>query len=78
MNTRQAINEVAFYFISKGENPSATDIRLALNDLVKNHDYAQSWAVKQVKAQIKKANKLEEEQFEIAKNQRLFFGNFIR
>ena len=34
MTTREAIRETASFFIEKGENPSETDIRLTLNDLV--------------------------------------------
>lgn len=54
MTTREAIRETASFFIEKGENPSETDIRLTLNDLVTDHDYAQSWAVAQVKARLSK------------------------
>lgn len=54
MTTREAIRETASFFIKKGEDPSETDIRLTLNDLVDNHDYAQGWAVKQVKARLHK------------------------
>jgi hypothetical protein len=54
MTTREAIRETASFFIEKGETPSETDIRLTLNDLVDNHDYAQGWAVAQVKARLRK------------------------
>lgn len=54
MNTKEAIREATSFFIQRGQNPSETDIRLVLNDLVTNHDYAQSWAVRQVKARLRK------------------------
>jgi len=54
MTTKEAIRETASFFIERGENPSETDIRLALNDLVTNHDYAQAWAVRCVKARLRK------------------------
>ena len=54
MTTKEAIRETASFFIEKGESPSETDIRLTLNDLVDNHDYAQGWAVGQVKARLRK------------------------
>jgi len=54
MTTKDAIRETASYFIERGENPSETDIRLTLNDLVDNHDYAQAWAVRCVKARLRK------------------------
>lgn len=58
MTTKEAIKEAASFFIETGRNPSETDIRLTLNDLVTNHDYAQAWAVKQVKAQLRKVEEL--------------------
>ena len=54
MTTKQAIQSTASFFIEKKERPSETDIRLTLNDLVDNHDYAQGWAVRQVKARLRK------------------------
>jgi hypothetical protein len=54
MTTKQAIQSTASFFIEKKERPSETDIRLTLNDLVDDHDYAQEWAVKQVKARLRK------------------------
>jgi len=54
MTTKQAIQSTASFFIEKKERPSETDIRLTLNDLVDDHDYAQAWAVKQVKARLRK------------------------
>ena len=54
MTTKQAIQSTASYFIEKKERPSETDIRLTLNDLVDDHDYAQGWAVRQVKARLRK------------------------
>jgi len=54
MTTKQAIQSTASFFIEKKERPSETDIRLTLNDLVDDHDYAQGWAVKQVKARLRK------------------------
>ena len=54
MTTKQAIQSTASFFIEKKERPSETDIRLTLNDLVNNHDYAQGWAVRQVKARLRK------------------------
>ena len=54
MTTKQAIQSTASYFIEKKERPSETDIRLTLNDLVDDHEYAQGWAVRQVKARLRK------------------------
>jgi hypothetical protein len=54
MTTKKAIRYTALLFIEKRESPSETDIRLTLNDLVDNHDYAQGWAIKQVKARLRK------------------------
>lgn len=54
MTTKQAIQYTASHFISREEKPSETDIRLILNDLVDDHDYAQNWSVKQVKARLRK------------------------
>jgi len=54
MTPKQAIQYTASFFIEKKERPSETDIRLTLNDLVDDHDYAQAWAVKQVKARLRK------------------------
>lgn len=59
MTTREAIRHVALYFINKREtNPSEADIRLCLNDLVSNHDYAQGWAVNQVRARLRKISEV--------------------
>ena len=60
MTRKDAIRETASFFIERGENPSETDIRLTLNDLVTNHDYAQAWAVKQVKTQLRKVEALKD------------------
>ena len=54
MTTKEAIKEAASFFIETGKNPSETDIRLTLNDLVTNHDYAQAWAVRCVKTKLRK------------------------
>jgi len=56
MSTREAIDQAVSFFVNvqKCESPSETDIRLVLNDLVTNHDYAQAWAVGQVKARLRK------------------------
>jgi hypothetical protein len=54
MTTKEAIRYTAELFIEKKERPSETDIRLTLNDLVYDHNYAQGWAVRQVKARLRK------------------------
>ena len=55
MTTKEAIRYTAELFIeNKKERPSETDIRLTLNDLVDDHEYAQALAVKQVKARLRK------------------------
>jgi len=55
MTTKDAIKYTASLFVeNKKERPSETDIRLTLNDLVDDHEYAQGWAVKQVKARLRK------------------------
>jgi hypothetical protein len=54
MTTKEAIRYTAELFIEKRESPSETDIRLTLNDLVYDHNYAQDWAVRCVKARLRK------------------------
>lgn len=60
MKTREAIKEAVRYFIENDENPSPTTIRCVLNDIVSNHEYDQWWAVKQVKAQLRKVGALKD------------------